>query len=265
MANGRFERFSFSRASLAQGEDAKPLYDAFMQDVEQNYGNNSNLRAISYDEETTELVGSNIFVVSRLSENLKSSNLRTAIPSDDRYGDIFRLIKGKFYVDLNAAILRTAGDSYKPNDKIAKDLAEKIEEKERKLKLPVMVVSPVVRYLPEDKNYALTFSLSEDSLIIQDERLDGKKYLYMKFNEVDDLGLPIFDKEGTRTWHAREDGLSRLIFYGDSGLNSNNELLAISYDNGRVVLVRGEATQNLNKEQIEKSYTMEDIIKALMI
>ncbi len=247
MTNERFERFNFPRiiVSLAQGEDAKPLHDAFMQDVEQNYRNNQNLRVTSYDAETTELAGSNIFVVSKLSENLKVSNIRTAIPSDDRYGDISRLIKGKFYVDLNASILRTAGDSYKPNDKIAKDLAEKIEEKERKLKFPVMIVSPVVRYWPENEDYALRFNLSEDSFIVQDERLDGKKYpTGMKFNGVDDLGLPIFDEKGTRTWYAREEGLSGLVLYWFSGLDSDGGRLAYSVDGGRVVLVRGEATQN---------------------
>ena len=228
-------------ASLPQGKDTERLYDALNQDVEANYHNNPNIKVISYNKKNKELVGSNIFTASRLDELLEPSNIRTAIPSDDQYGDISRLVKDRFYTDFNALVLRTAGDSYSENDKIAKDLAEKIENKQGKLKLPVMVVRPLVRYSQDGSSYDLVFDLSDKTQIIEDERLDGKKYpTGARFNKVDNLGLPLFDKEGTRTWYAGEDDLSRLILrYLD--LYSLNVGLAYSYNYGRVVVVSGEA------------------------
>ena len=242
-----FERFNWPKvqAILAEGEDAEPLYEDFMEDVRDNYNNNPNLRVLSYDKETKSLIGSNIFIVSGLTELLESSGIRTAIPSDDRYGDISRLVKDRFYTDLNALVLRTAGDSYKPSDKLAKDLAGKIENRERKIKLPVMVVSPILRYNPEFEEYnGLVFDLGEKTQIIEDDRLDGKKYpSELRFNEVDEIGLPKFGKEGTRTWYAREDGLSMFGLYGLLVSLSSDEYLACSGGGYKVVLVRGEATR----------------------
>jgi len=235
-------------ASLPQGEDVKRLYEELSGDIEANFNNNSNIKGISYNKENKELVGSNIFVASRLNELLESSGIRTAIPSDDRHGDISRLVHNKIYTDFNALILRTREDSYSPNDKISKDLAEKIENREGKLKLPVMIVRPLIRYSQEDSSYDLVFDLDNKTQIIEDERLDGKKYpTGMKFNEVDDLGLPLFDKKGTRTWYAREDGLSGLDLYWDLDLYSDVGDLRDSNDDGRVVVVSGEAaSQNFS-------------------
>jgi len=229
-------------ASIAQGEDAKSLYETLNQEIEANYKNNPNMRILSYDSETKSLVGSNIFIASRLSELLELSGIRTAIPSDDQYGDISRLVKDRFYTDFNALILRTAGDSYSPNDKIAKDLAEKIENREGKLKLPVVIVRPLVRYSEGSSSYDLVFDLDNKTQVIEDERLDGKKYpTGMKFNNVDDLGLPLFDKNGARTWHAREDGLSRLLLDGYLDLGSCVDDLQLSDVLDRVVVVSGKA------------------------
>ncbi len=241
-----FQRFNwqFPRivASLAEGEDATHLHENFIEDIKRNYNNNLNLRVLSYDEETRALIGSNSFVVSRLTELLENSGLRTAIPSDDRYGDISRLIRDRAYIDFNALILRKVGDSYKPNDKLVKDLAEKIEQKQGKLKLPVMIVNPVVR--ASEKNgdyYGLVFDLSDKSLVIEDERLDGEKYNGRKFNEVDDLGLPIFKGGGKRRWHAREDNICRFYINKILDTYSYDENLAASYADGRVVLILGPA------------------------
>ena len=240
-AEEKFRRFNFPKmiVSIVKGEDTKELYKTFNDDIKANYADNKNMKVLKYNNENKEIIGSNIFVVSRLSELLELSNIRTAIPSDDRYGDISRLVKDKFYTDFNALVLRTAGDSYSKNDKIAKDLAGKIENKQRKLKLPLMIVNPLVRYSKDSENaYGLVFNISKNTQIIEDERLDGKKYQSeMKFNEVDDLGLPFFDENGARTWYSREDGLCRLGLNWGLDLLSNDVDLALSNDLGRVVVV----------------------------
>ena len=246
MKTQTFQRFNWNmpqvKASLPKGEDVKKLYNELSRDIRINYKNSSNIKVISYDEENKELVGSNIFIASRLNELLEPSGIRTAIPSDDKYGDISNLVRDRFYTDFNALILRTAGDSYSPNNKIAKDLAEKIENRERKLKLPIIIVRPLIRYSKGSSDYDLVFNIDSKTQIIEDERFDGKKYsTRMKFNNVDDLGLPLFDKNGKRTWYARGDGLSRLLLYGSLVLNSDGEALADSGGIGRVVVVSGEA------------------------
>ena len=246
MTEIKFQRFNWNlpriRISIAEGKDAEELYNTFNQDIKDNYANNPNIEVLNYNSKTNSIKGSNIFAVSRLSEILREYGLRTAIPSDDRYGNISNLVKGRFYTNFNALILRTAGDSYKPNDKIAKDLAEKIENREGKLKLPLMVVAPLVRYSKDKENpYQLVFDLSDKTQLINDERLDRKKYQTgMKFSEVDDLGLPLFNKEGDRTWYAREDGLAGFTCTGLVA-DSDYERLACSSAGGRVVLVSSSA------------------------
>ena len=242
---GKFNSFDWQvpriAASLVQGEDAEALYNAFVEDTENNYHNHPSFRVVNYDAETKSMRGANLPLVSRLTELLAPSGIRTAVPADDKYGDVSRLIDGRFYADFNALVLRIRGDSYAPNDSLAKDLADKIEQKQGKLKLPVMVVRPIVRYA-ENLEYGFIFDLEDVTTVIEDERLDEKKYpTGMKFDNVDKIGLPLFDKKGKRTWYAREDGLSRLFLYCNLDLNSLDEHLADSLDNGRVVLVRGKA------------------------
>ncbi len=260
MTETKFQRFNWNipriKASLPEGEDTEELYNTFNQDIKDSYVNNLKIKVLNYDSETNSITGSNIFAVSRLSEILREYGLRTAIPSDDRYGNISNLVKGRFYTNFNALILRTVGDSYKINDEIAKNLAEKIENREGKLKLPLMVVAPLIRYSQDKENsYQLVFDLSDKTQIIEDERLDGKKYRTEKFNEVDDLGLPLFDRRGNRTWYAREDGLVRLYLGRNLDANSDFEDLAYSSAGGLVVLVSSFAgTQNF----LEDSYKQKE-------
>ncbi len=277
MTETKFQRFNWNlpriRASLPEGEDAEELYNTFNQDIKDNYVNNLKIKVLNYDSKTNSITGSNIFAVSRLSEILREYGLRTAIPSDDRYGNISNLVKGRFYTDFNALILRTAGDSYKPNDKIAKDLAEKIENREGKLKLPLIVVAPLVRYSQDKENsYQLVFDLSDKTQIIEDERLDGKKYRTEKFNEVDDLGLPLFNKEGDRTWYAREDGLARLYLGRGLYAGSDAGVLACSSAGARVVLVSSSAgTPNFPEDSYKQKeselfpYTNEQLNAAVKV
>ncbi len=78
--------------------------------------------------------------------------------------------------------------------------------------------------------------------MIEDKRLDGEKYPSgMKFDNVDDIGLPLFNEEGKLTWYARQNGISRLYLVGSGDLFSNDGDLAYSLVNGRVVLVHDEA------------------------
>lgn len=240
--------------SIAQGEDAEALYNALVEDVKTNYHNHSSFTVSRYDPETKSILGSNIPLVSRLNELVEPSGLRTAVPADDQYGDISRLVQGRFYTTFNALVLRTRGDNYKPNDSLAKDLADKVEQKQGRLNLPVMIVRPVARY-SENSEYGFFTNLDDQTFIIEDPRLDGEKYpTGMKFDNVDELGLPIFDKKGERTWYAREGGLSGFDLNSNLLLYSSDERLAYSLAIGRVVLVRGEAAP----QKISESLSVKD-------
>ncbi|MBI2110023.1 hypothetical protein HYT58_02525, partial [Candidatus Woesearchaeota archaeon] len=61
-----------------------------------------------------------------------------------------------------------------------------------------------------------------------------------RFDEQDELGLPIFNQDGKRGFYVREDGLSRLGLGGDLGSYAHWDVLAGSDAAGRVV-VCGEA------------------------
>ncbi|MBI2110121.1 hypothetical protein HYT58_03045, partial [Candidatus Woesearchaeota archaeon] len=65
-----------------------------------------------------------------------------------------------------------------------------------------------------------------------------------RFDEQDELGLPIFNQDGKRGFYVREDGLSRLSLDSGLYLYAPWDSLAGSSAAGRVV-VCGEAAQNL--------------------
>jgi len=177
--------------------------------------------------------GSNLFKVLYLDQMLPEGK-RVATPADwqdirDENPDYLAGV----YLDASRVVLRSAGDSYKPNDFVAKDLAKKIHK--RTFKNPIVITG---LKLKKDSNssYGFVFELTDKS-----EKIEAPELAHFnhgrKFIRLDERGFPIFDDEGDRTLYTRNNGLAGLYLDRDSVMVSNYGNLANSDALGRVVVV----------------------------
>lgn len=216
--------------SFITGEDARLVYE-HMQEM---FG-----KGFWYDEESKTMKGSNFPIAARLDtilRNLKSnpSGIRVATLADLSRPEVMGMIRDKHYSNTPELVLRTEQDIYEPNNSLIKRLLPYIEEKQGRLQLPVKTIGLDV---DSDKNeYGWNVAPRDDFDVLYDDRLEGK-YHGKSFSNVDKLGLPIFDKEGKRTWYARDKGLSRFDLDRNLDLDLDDEHLDDSNDYGRVVLI----------------------------
>jgi len=215
--------------AFVEGEDAKALYEAVAETLEGNF---------SYEDNTRTLWGSSLPLAARIDSIVRPLGIRVATLADLSKEEVMSKVRGSFYSDTSTIVMRSISDSYEPNTEIIPGLVVHVEQKQGVLRLPVLVTGfDVVR---ADNRYGWEIEPREDFNVLEDERLSGK-YDGMTFTGIDELGLPEFDKRGSRTWYARDQGLSRLFLSGSLVLNSGGGDLASSDEYGRVVLVSGEA------------------------
>lgn len=174
--------------------------------------------------------------------------VRLASPTElekavESHPDFFR---GK-YEDV-ALVLRSEGDSYAPNDFVARNLAEQV-----KARLGAMPTSETPARislkgmtLKEDSHsaYGLVFNVGDAEVISAPELAHanhGKTFL-----KTDMQGLPVFDKQGNRTLYTRDNGLSRLCLGWDLDLGSGGGNFASSNSGGRVPVVTNVAGSQKN-------------------
>ncbi len=221
--------------SFVQGDEALAIYQHV---TDLGLGN------VWYDERSKTMKGSNPFISARIDTLGREAGFRVTTPYDLSQPEVMQMIKGRFYSDAPAFVVRSERDSNSTNQGLLNQIISLAEEKQGKARFPFLVqgfdCQKPYEIIPRD-----------DFQIIEDERLSmhGKK-----FNEVDENGIPIFDKKGNRTFWARDDGLSRLCSYDDLDLGSANDSLSSSYDGGRVVLVSGEASAQNFEAQLRGQY-----------
>jgi len=234
--------------SFLQGEEAELIYNS----LEGNIRN-----GINYDYETKTIKGSTPFLAARVDTLVRPLGLRVTNLRDLSRSEVMSMVQGKYYTDSPTLVVRSLKDSYEKNLPLIKRISEEVEEANGKLDLPFMIYGFDVKPWEEDlEGYGIDILRREDFSVIHDERLSGK-YNGEKFSEVDDLGLPLFDKDGKRTWYARDRGLSRLYLSRYLNVDSSDGHLANSYDNGLVVLVSAEGARENFKDvsaKIEADY-----------
>lgn len=219
--------------AFVQGVDAEAVYKAI---------SGMNLGWNDYQPETQTMRGSNPFIVARVDSLLRPYGIRVANLRDLSRLEIMSMVKDMHYTDAPALVLRTLDDPNSRNLPLIEKITEEVERVNGKLELPVMITGFDVAPLEGDSNgYGLNIVPRDDFKAVHDDRLEGK-YNMKKFSQVDELGLPKFVANGSRTWYAREQGVSWLCLGRLLYLSSSLELLADSNDSGRVVLISGEAT-----------------------
>jgi len=214
---------------LISGDDAKRIYDSLPEQAR---------NGIRYDEASKTMIGSNNLAVACLDQVAQQYGARTTNLRDLSRPEVMAIAKDRHYVDARTLVVRSPTDSYERNNSLLKIVYELAEEKLGEIKHPFMIENfNLVPDEEEKTGYGLKLVPTEAFWAYQDERLDGK-YNGKSFSEVDELGLPKFDSNGSRIWFARDKGLSGLYLGGLLSLCSSNGALAGSYDNGRGVLIK---------------------------
>lgn len=215
---------------LISGEDALMIYNSLPEQIR------SGLR---YNEDSKTIVGSTPFAVANLDAFAQKYNARTPNLRDLSRPEIMRIVQGKHYIDSRNLIARSRKDpNCSKNNSLLKTIYELAEQKEGSIKYPFMIEGfSFVPNSEDKKDYGLNLVANSDFKVFQDERFGGK-YNMKSFSEVDELGIPKFDKNGNRTWYTKDKGLSGLYLNGSLNLDSYNDNLALSSCNGRVVFLK---------------------------
>jgi hypothetical protein len=216
--------------TLIQGADAQRLYNLLPEKAR---------NGMRYDENSKLLIGSNSFSAAILDTEAQKYGARVPNLRDLSRPEVTRIVKNRHYTDSRNLIVRSPTDpDYSRNDALLKTIYGLAEEKLGKINSPFMIEGYNFVPNPEDKTgYGLSIVERPDFKVIQDERFDGK-YGGQSFSEVDEQGIPNFDKKGNRTWYAKSKGLSGLCLSRSLNLYSGYDNLAFSYDDGRVVFLK---------------------------
>ncbi|MBT3691414.1 hypothetical protein HOD75_00180 [archaeon] len=146
------------------------------------------------------------------------------------------------YEDSREVILRSAGDSYTPNDYLAKSLADKL--KLRNFKNPFIIKGLTIQP-DEDSQYGLILQPTDNTEVIEVPDFHHKNN-QKRFSRINSDYSIEFDEEAERTFYTRNQGLSRLCLDRYLDLVSNGEYLSGSDSDGRVVVVSAEGTEGAN-------------------
>jgi hypothetical protein len=215
---------------LISGTDALMIYNSLPEQARVG---------LRYDEASKTVVGSTPFAVANLDVFAQGYGARTPNLRDLSRAEITRIAQGKHYIDSRNLVARSREDSsYSRNNPLLKTIYELAEQKLGSIKQPFMIEGFSFVPNPEDKtDYGLSLVPTSDFEVTQDERFDGK-YNGQKFSEVDEKGIPNFDRNGSRAWYAKSQGLSRLYLNSSLNLVSGVDDLTGSNDNGRAVLLK---------------------------
>ena len=222
-----------------EGNDAKAIYDKVPEALRVG---------TRYDEKTKTVIGSTNLLAVGVDDVVQSLGLRTLNLADLSLPEVMEFARGNHYIDARTLVARSLSDSYKPNNALLKRIHDLAEDKVGSVKFPFMIEG--FSYVPDgSQGYGVTIVPKSDFRVIQDERLQGRNG--QKFSEVDETGIPKFDRNGNRTWYAKSEGLSRLYLVRYLSLDSDDDDLAGSVDNGRVVLRTSEAGSPQNLQGVE--------------
>ncbi len=223
----------------------KEAFEGFVKDTDGLYGDRVKKSLDVFSKGGGELRGGNSFA---------PLLLRTVLPADSRLATMADIglalengldLRGQ-YEDVGV-VLRSGNDSYQNNDFLARDLSKQLQTKGISLDTPKALYFDALD-LRRDGNsfYGLAFDLSEKAelgkTIIDAPELDNKNNRN-RFSTFNDKGMLVFEASGDKTLYTRSEGLSRLVLYRGLYLDSYWYYLQGSDDDGRVVVVNGEATR----------------------
>ena len=202
---------------------------------------------MQYDPNTKLVSGSTLFLAARVDTLVRPLGLRVVNLRDLSRPEVMKLIQDKYYTDAPALVVRSETDpNYPKNNRLIRRILDQASRFNPKF--PFMVTGFDAVQLEDKEGYGIDIVARDDFQVTEDERLLGKCSC-SEFSDVDEQGFPLFDRKGSRTWYARDKGLSGLCLVSSLDANSSVDDLAGSGDGGRVVLISGAATSQKNFEQ----------------
>ena len=240
------------------GDFGKAFLEEYLGRTKVDYEGNRVLNILKYDNGI--IKGSNPFAVVLANQILRQNGLRTATHADlERALKVSALSLRGTYEDTGLVLISEEDRDHSTNTYLAKDLAKQVKARGIKFSPKNPAVIPLTGLelqTTQDNDYVLTFKLREDAEVYEAPILseDGQ----FNSEDIDEkTGLPRKLGQGSRTLYVIDSGLSRLCLNGDLDLYSYSRYLDNSGDDGRVVVVSGEATspKNLQAELIERINT----------
>ena len=174
--------------------------------------------------------GSNLFKVLLLNQH----GIKTAtLPELDLIAEIAPDFLTGFYEDAPAVVLRSAGDSHKPNDSLAKSLAELIKATSFS---HAYIIEGLIPKEDASSAYGLSFEKGERFKVIKapafDHQNNGRKFTRINPDYTVD-----FDNDGKRIFYTRNSGVSRLYLGRFLNADSDYGNLVDSDGGGLVVCI----------------------------
>lgn len=231
--------------SFIEGDSTPALYEAFVDDVNERFAGNKYLKVLQLvpagKDNPAYVTGSNVFSATRLDSLVRPHNMHVASLAELSDPQILSMLKGKHYSNASALVVQSNKDWIEKNNGLLRQITELAENWAGKIQYPFMVTGFNFGLSQSNESYGLNIVPRNDFAVTHDKRLSNKNN-GRRFYAVDKLGLPEFDKKGTRAFYAKDNGVSGLFIYLNTDLVANDvDGLASSYGNGRLVLVRGEA------------------------
>lgn len=231
--------FNKERLSFLGGKKGIDIYEKLNETIKDG---------IWYDKYEGIMEGSHVFAAARLDSILKDYGGRIANLKDLGSQEVRKMLRENpdypgltHYSHAPALILRSEeetveSDFIEKNNLLIRYLLPTIEDKQGKIKLPVLITGFDVKESQDRKGYGLVIAPRKDFNVHYDERLLGKYDLY-HFNNIDKIGLPIdlAKQEGYRAWLTKKDGISGIYF--DRNIFSNELNLKESSKKGKLIII----------------------------
>lgn len=254
----------FPEFGMLTGDFGKEVLAEYQGRVKSEYGSPRALNVLSYSDGVVR--GSNPFATVLVNSIIRANGLRTPTQADLEVALNAGVNLSGTYEDT-ALVLRSKSD---PNSYLAGLVAKQLKTR-GELKYPAVIPLNGFDLTRDDASpHGLAFKLRDDAEIIYAPVL--RKGGSFTSEDIDlKTGLPRkVGENGNRTSYITNAGLSRLCLNGGLSLWSGNEGLAVSYADGRVCVVSGEATSqkmqdfiaNLQAQRKNTEATLARIAKA---
>ena len=222
------------RIDFLGGDFGKAVLEEHKARVNEDYHNNDNLKVLRYDKKQEVVTGSNSFATTLINKIIAEQGHTATQAELERILKLGVLDLQGYYEDTGL-VLRSKKE---PNSYLVNDLFSQL----RNIELPVMI--PLKNLgLRNDNNspYGLAFNILREAIYAPILNHDSGNFSSEDIDE--ETGLTKKLGQGNRFFYTMKKGLSRLYMGRILGAVAYNENLTISCDNGRVVVVSGEAAQ----------------------
>ncbi len=243
--------------SFLQGNFGKQFLEEYNKRVEKDYADAPVLKVLSWNDVENVVAGSNPFAVVLINEMLKPQGIHTATQADLEHIVRGNLLLLKGHYEESALVWRSNAN---PNGYLAKVIAAqcngfpglRVSLKDKSAY--VFPLHTLSLYKNSSSPHTLSFKVTDPPSIVEAPILMSTSGKYISDTDFDlTRGLPtqVFDSAKSvlipnRQLYTRDSGLSRLYLGGNLYVVSNNDGLAYSDDDGRVVLVSGAAATQKN-------------------